>query len=160
MWATHRCPLPRLPWRTQVCPGEDRAQSWHGCLGQGSSGGNRCMGKPTATGVRDSALLGAFSSAQQQAHNGHPWWSSFLVPGGQGPVCGEREAAMAAPPSACYSTVVPCFHGSPGLLHRHSMLWISSLPSSQVVSSQPTAVLPLGLLSNPHTPSPSPHAHR
>ena len=42
---------------------------------------------------------------------------------------------MAAPPPAHHSTVVPCFYGSLGFLHKHSWLWISSLPSSQAVSS-------------------------
>ena len=66
---------------------------------------------------------------------------------------------MLAPPPACHSTVTPCFYGRPGFLHKHSQLWISFFPSPQAVSSQPMAVLSLGLLSNPHIPAPSPRAH-
>ena len=47
---------------------------------------------------------------------------------------------MAAPPPARHSTVAPFFYGSLGFFHRHSQLWISSLPSPQAVSLQPTAV--------------------
>ena len=67
---------------------------------------------------------------------------------------------MVAPPPARHSAVVPCFYGSLGFLHKHSRLPISSLPSPQAVSSQPTAVLPPGLLSNPHVPALSPRVHR
>ena len=67
---------------------------------------------------------------------------------------------MVAPRSAGHSTVVTCFHARLGFLHRHSQLQISSLPSPQAVSPQPTAVLAPGLLSNPHDPAPSPHAHQ
>ena len=56
-----------------------------------------------------------------------------------------------APPSACDSAVVPCFHGSSVFLRRYSLLQISSLPSPQ-----PIAVLAPGLFSNPHAPAPSP----
>ena len=38
-------------------------------------------------------------------------------------------------------------------------MWISSLPSPQAVSCQPTAVLSPGLLSKTHLPTPSPHPH-
>ena len=61
-----------------------------------------------------------------------------------------KEAAMAAPPFVHHSTAALHFYGSPGFLHTHSRLWISSLPSPQAMPSQPTAVLSLGLLSNPH----------
>ena len=46
-----------------------------------------------------------------------------------------------APPPACDSAVAPCFHGSPVFLRRHSLLQISSLPSPQSISPQPTLVL-------------------
>ena len=70
-----------------------------------------------------------------------------------------REAAMAAPPPAHHSIMMPCFYGSPGFFHKHSRLQISSLLSPHAVSSHPAAVLSLGLLSNPHVPAPSPHVH-
>ena len=47
-----------------------------------------------------------------------------------------------------------------GFPPQHSWLRISSLPSLQAVSSQPTAVLPLGFLSNPHIPALSLRVHR
>ena len=59
-----------------------------------------------------------------------------------------------------HSAVEPCFYGSLGFLHKHSCMRISSLPSPQAVSSQPTAVLPLGLLSNSHVPALSLRVHR
>ena len=59
----------------------------------------------------------------------------------------------------CDSAVVPCFHRSLVFLHRHSLLWISSLLSPQAISPQPTAVLAPGLLSNHHAPAPSPCVH-
>ena len=71
-----------------------------------------------------------------------------------------REAVMAALPLAHHSTVVLHFCGSPGFSHNHSCLWISSLPSPHAVSSQPTAVLSLGLLYKPHVPAPSPCLHQ
>ena len=73
---------------------------------------------------------------------------------------GEREAAMVAPPAAHHSTVLPCFYGSLGLLHKHSWLRISSLLSPQAVSSHPTAVLHPGLRSNPHIPALSQRVHQ
>ena len=71
----------------------------------------------------------------------------------------EREAAMAAPPLRitqqwCLASIAVWV-----FLHKHSRLWISSLPSPQTVSLQPTAVLPAGLLSNQHVPAPNPHVH-
>ena len=78
----------------------------------------------------------------------------------RGPAHGEREAAMVVLPPAHHSTVAPCFYGSLGFLHKHSQLQVTSLPSPLAVSSQPTAVLPLGLFSNPHVPALRPHVHR
>ena len=94
--------------------------------------------------MRRPALMGAFPSA---------WWGRALVPG-------EREAAMAVSPPACHSAAAPCFYGSLGFLLKHSWLRTSSLPSPQAVYSQPTAVLPPGLLTNPHVPTLSPCVHR
>ena len=71
----------------------------------------------------------------------------------------DREAAKSAPPPAHHSTMASWFYGSPGFLHKHSWLWISSLLSPQAVSLQPTAVLSPGLLSNPHIPALSPCVH-
>ena len=88
MWTPDRSLLPRLPWSTQVCPGEDRAQTRHSCLGCGSPGGNRCVGKTVDTGVRDLALGGDFASARE----GQPWRGPFLAPRGAGAsMWGERE---------------------------------------------------------------------
>ena len=80
-------------------------------------------------------------SAWRLAQEGQPWWGLFLAPGGAGDRHLERGAAMVALPPVHYSTVVPCFYGILGFLHKHSQLWISSLPSPQAVCSQPTAVL-------------------
>ena len=134
-----------------------------------------CAGKPVAMGARDMALARAFCGAQHKAHEGQPRPCFFWCPvaGAQSPAlrglfcivhrlalaCGEREATIVAPPPACDSAVAPCFHGSPVFLHRHSLLWLSSLPSPQSVSPQPTAVLTLGLFSSPHAPALSPLAH-
>ena len=67
---------------------------------------------------------------------------------------------MASPPLKCHLILALCFYGSPGFLHKHSWLWISSLLSPQAVSLQPTAVLSPGLLSKPHVPTPRPCAHQ
>ena len=56
VWTTHRSLLLRLPWSTRVCPGEDRVQRWHDCLGWRGPGGHKCMGKP-ATGTIDPARV-------------------------------------------------------------------------------------------------------
>ena len=78
--------------------------------------------------------------------------------GGRGQ-CMRREAAMAALSFARPSAIAICFCGSLGFLHEHSQLQSSSLPSPQAISSQPTAVPSLGLLSKPHIPAPSSRAH-
>ena len=49
----------------------------------------------------------------------------------------------------------PCLHSCPALLQRHSSPRTSSLPSPLVIFPQSTAVLALGLLSNPYSPAPS-----
>ena len=67
---------------------------------------------------------------------------------------------MANPPLSHHSTMALHFYGGPGFLCKHSQLQISSLPSTQAVSLQPTAVLSLCLLSKPHVPAPSPHLHQ
>ena len=141
------------------------------CLGHGGPGGNRCMGKPEATGIIDPALapggehekislvwdfsLCLAAGVKRSALEGvffSTWW-------GRGPTCGERGFKGGSTP-VHHSTVAPCFCGSLGFLHKHSLLRISSLPSPQDVSLQPTAVFPLGLLSNPHIPALSPHEHQ
>ena len=78
--------------------------------------------------------------------------------GGRGRQVG-KGAAVVALSFAHHSTMVIHFYGSPGFLHEHSQLQIYSLLFLQVVSSQPTAVLSLGLPSKHHIPAPSPHAH-
>ena len=113
---------------------------------------------PAAGGVWGPALRGLYFIARQPAHKSQPW-GGFFYCCRQVLARGEREATIVAPPPACDSAVAPCFHGSPVSLHRHSLLHISSLSSPQSVSPQPTAVLSLGLFSNPHTPAPSPLAH-
>ena len=56
---------------------------WHSCLSHRSPSGDRCTGKPAAMGERESALVGAFSSAWRQVHEGQPWQGPFLVLGGR-----------------------------------------------------------------------------
>ena len=51
--------------------------------------------------------------------------------------------------------MVPFFYCSPGILHKHFWLWISSFQSPQAASSDPAALLSLGLLSSLHVPAPS-----
>ena len=91
-----------------------------------------------------------FSGTQQQAYEGQPWEGSFFIAlqlacksqpwGGffyccrQAPACGEREVTIAALPPACYLAIVPCFHGSPVFLHRHSLL---EIPPSHLLSLSP-----------------------
>lgn len=109
--------------------------------------------------MRESAFAGAFPRAWQQAYKGQPWHGPFLAPGGEGMLHVEREAAMTAPFPECHSTLAPCFHGSLGFLQKHSLLCISSLPSPQVASLQPTTVILLDFLRRPCIPAPSPSAH-
>ena len=67
---------------------------------------------------------------------------------------------MAAAHFACHSSMAIHFCGVPDFLQEHSQLWSSSLPASQAVSMQPTAVLSPGLLSKPHVPTPNPCVHQ
>ena len=80
-------------------------------------------------------LMGAFFIAQQLARKSQPW-SGFFYCHRPALACGEREVTIVAPPPACDSAVVPCFCGSPVFLCRHSLLWISSLPSRLSPHSQ------------------------
>lgn len=83
--------------------------------------------------------------------------SSGCLPGGDGTSeavsqnCNNqsmgREAAMALLPLLHQSTMALHFYGGPGFLHKHSQLWSSSLPPLQDVSSQPTSILSMNLLS-------------
>ena len=66
---------------------------------------------------------------------------------------------MMAPPFVRHSTMALHFCGGPGFLHKHSQLWVFSLPSFQAISPQLTSVLSPGLLSKPHIPAPSPRLH-
>ena len=59
MWVIHGNLLLRLPWRTQVCTGEDWAWRCHGCLIHRNPGSSWT---PVTTGSRDTALLGFFPS--------------------------------------------------------------------------------------------------
>ena len=72
---------------------------------------------------------------------------------------GER-VCIGGLPFAHHSTMALRFCGDLGLLHEHSPLWSSSLPSPQTVFSQPTAVLSTGLLSKPNIPAPCPCMHQ
>ena len=103
--------------------------------------GTGYAGEPVANGARQSTLAGALPSA----------W------GGRGRHV-EREAAMVAPPLLCHSTMALHLYGL-GFLYKHSQLWISSLPSPQAVSLQPTALFSPGLLSKSQVPVPSPILH-
>ena len=98
--------------------------------------------EPVVAGAREPAPVETPPSAQ----------------GGRGWHVG-REAAMVSPPLMCHLTIVLCFYGSLNFLHKHSQLHVSSISFPQPVSSQPTAVLSLGLLSEPHIPAPSPRPH-
>ena len=175
VWSIHRSLVLRLPWSSCVCPSEDRAWRWYDCLDHGSPDSAICAGKLVATDARDIALVRAFSGARSEAREGQPWPGIFWQPaaGVLGPslrgllllssagtgVWGEREVIIVAPPPVCDSAVAPCSHGSPVFLCRYSLLRISSLPSSQSISPQPTAILAPGLFSSPRAPAPSPLAH-
>ena len=117
----------------------------------------------------------AFSCAWQQAHEGQLWggffffiaqqparksqpWAGFFYCHRQVPTCGETEATIVAPPPVCDSAVVPCFQCLV-FLHRHSLLWISSLPSpslsplsQQQFSPQACSPAPTHQLPAPCTP--------
>ena len=101
---------------------------------------------------------GACFIAWQPVGKSQPWVGFFYCCW-QASACGEREVTTVAPPTVCDSAVVPCFHGSLAFLCRHSLLWISSLPSPQSISPHPTAVLAPSLFSNPHKRAPSLLAH-
>ena len=64
---------------------------------------------------------------------------------------------MVVLPFGHHSTTLLCFSGGSGFLHKHPVCRAPpSLLSPPDVSSQPTAVLCLGLLSKPHISGPSP----
>ena len=64
---------------------------------------------------------------------------------------------MVVLPFGHHSTTLLCFSGGSGFLHKHPVCRAPpSLLSPQDVSSRPTAVLCLGLLSKPHISGPSP----
>ena len=90
-------------------------------------------------GVHEPTLVGALPSAR----GGRDWLM-------------RREASMVALPFAHHSTMVLCFCGGPGFLNEHSRLQSPSLPSLQVLSSQPIAVSSPSLLSNPTFQPPAP----
>ena len=113
--------------------------------------------RPTAV-MQGPALRGLILLLGSQRTRAIPERASFIVHQ-QVPVCGERKVTIVAPPPVCDSAVVPCFHGSPVFLRRHLLWRISSFPSPQSISPQPTAVLALGLFSNPHGPAPGLLAH-
>ena len=159
MWSTHRSLVLRLPWSSWVAPVEDQVQRWYDCLFCGSPGGARCTGKLAAMGSRDMALVRAFSGIWQPAHESQPRVGFFYCRRQAPPVCGEREVTIVVPPPVCDSAVEPCFHGSPVFLHRHSLLQISSLPSAQSVSPQPTAVLARASSPFPMHQLPAPLTH-
>ena len=82
------------------------------------------------------------------------WWP-FLVLGEEGPAQGERGCNGGSSLWASLNNGA-LLSGDSGFLYKHSYLYSSSLtPSPQDVSSQPTAVLCLGLLSRPHISAPS-----
>ena len=64
------------PWQWQVCGGLVAVRDPVPLV-------RRCAGKTAATGVRDPALVGAFSRAQQLSWEDYPWWCPFIVPGGR-----------------------------------------------------------------------------
>lgn len=55
----------------------------------------------------------------------------FILSKKLGFACGGK---MASPPIVHYSTMTLYFYGSSSFLHKHSQLWIFSLPSPQAVS--------------------------
>ena len=77
-----------------------------------------CEGELVTASMREPALVGALSSAC----------------GCRGQRAG-REAATAAPLLARHSTIALHFYDSLAFVHKHSQLWISSLPSPQAISS-------------------------
>ena len=80
VWFTHRSLVLRLPWSSWVCPCEDQAQRWYDCLNRGTPGSAKCAGKLEAMGVRDMALVRAFSGTWSKAHEGQPWLGFFWHP--------------------------------------------------------------------------------
>ena len=90
-------------------------------------------------GVKEPALLGAFSSAH----------------GGRDQSVG-REAAKAASPLTHHSTIALHFYGSLGFLLKHSQLQSCSLLSPQAVSSQPQQSFPHVCSPNPMFQHPAP----
>ena len=96
---------------------------------------------------------------------GRPWWGLIRAhPHGGPSQCQERGASTGGErlwwgssrwPSLNYGAL--CLGGA-GFLHKHPICRAPpSLPSPQDVSSWPTAVLCLGLLSKAHVPAPSPY---
>ena len=110
-----------------------------------------------------------YSGLQGQRGWRRPWlqgWTSLLrwVPLSVPTKAGAGEwgggVAMSAPPLVHHSTMAPCFCGGLGFFHKLSQLWSSLILSLQAVSSQPTAVPSLGLLSKPCFPAPSLSLHQ
>lgn len=97
------------------------------------------VGLPAALDTREPDTMGALVSVW----GGRAWSMG-------------REATMVAPLLVCHLAMVLHFYGGPSFHHKHFRLWISSLPPSWAVSSQPKAFFMLGLLSKPHVPTPSP----
>ena len=100
--------------------------------------------------------MGTFLGVCWQAREGQFWRGIFLVAGGSGGQRMEREAAKAALPLCI--TQQWCL--------ASMAVWVSSTsitnflpPIPQAVSSQPTAVLASGLLSNSHISTLSPCVH-
>lgn len=127
----------------------------------------RCGGKPVATGARDMALPGAFSSTIWQAHEGQPWPAFFYCSATGAGIWGKKATNAGGLPPACYSAVASCFPGSLVFLHRYSPVWISSLMSLQVATTKsslswlwslnPTIQLPTTVCSGRHIPQSRAH---
>ena len=104
----------------------------------------------------------------EEVHGGGRGWGSIeptrvvALPSArnEAPTQGER-GCNGLLPFGHHSTTLLCFSGGSGFLHKHPVCRAPpSLLSPQDVSSQPTAVLCLGLLSSPHIPAPSPCMQR
>ena len=70
---------------------------------------------------------GLLYCSAHQALKGPPSLGFFSIGQLLALVCGVREATVMAPPPVCDSAVLPCLHGCPAFLQRHSLL--RSLPS-------------------------------
>ena len=132
-----------LPWTTQADRGGGISKhGQQGCRGQRSLWCGQHSGW-----VKEAWIFVVVDPDPASAPKGRAWWVG-------------KGVAMVILYLVHHSTMMPCFNSGPDFFHKLFLLWISIVLFLQAVSSQPTAVAFLGLLSKPTLSSTQPPPHQ